>query len=49
MRNQEKTVTYFENSLNLGIRTNPNASIKSFRTEGMTGRFDFVHAADEFE
>ena len=48
-KNQEKQVTSYFNTLNLGLKANPAFKSKPFPTTGMAGRYDFMHDAEEYE
>lgn len=49
VKNQEKQVTYYENSMNVGPRSDHSYRPSFTRTEGLAGRYDFINAADDYE
>jgi catalase len=42
-------VTYYFNSMNIGPKADPNLRASLTRVEGLVGRYEFVHAPEEFE
>lgn len=49
LKNQEKGVTYYFNSLNVGPKADPMFAPSVSTVHGMVGRFEFLHDAKEYE
>ena len=42
-------MTYYENSMNVGPRADHKYRPSFTRVEGLAGRYEFIHPAEEFE